>query len=421
MIERLIIPLLVAGMLVTGTANTLLTKLQDQVCVKNCSDPDPKKRHYFEQPVIQTLQMFIGEMGCWIVVFLFYLHKRWLDRKLNLAGYEPVGTLEPEPSRGLNPAVKALVPNHEDTMRLSGSRILLLALPACCDIAGTTLMNVGLLFVAASIYQMTRGALVLFVGLFSVIFLKRRLSFYHWIALAIVVLGVSVVGLAGALDKDAGNASVVKPSTTTSEISPAARTIIGVLLIAGAQIFTATQFVLEEFILENYSLEPLKVAGWEGVFGFIVTVIGMTFLHIFIGSTPAGRGGYFDVEEGWKQVVEYSMVRSTSFWIMVSIGCFNFFGISVTRSISATARSVIDTCRTLFIWIVSLGLGWESFKTLQVVGFALLVYGTFLFNGLIHEPLRSCWLAEKRIPELPSRDEDDEVDVGFGEAVVEHI
>jgi hypothetical protein len=69
---------------------------------------------------------------------------------------------------------------------------------------------------------------------------------------------------------------------------------------------------------------------------------------------------------------------------------FNFFGLSVTRTVSATSRSTIDTCRTLFIWIVSLGLRWETFKWLQVVGFALLVYGTFLFNDIVGPPLMAC-------------------------------
>lgn len=67
---------------------------------------------------------------------------------------------------------------------------------------------------------------------------------------------------------------------------------------------------------------------------------------------------------------------------------FNFFGLSVTRSVSATSRSTIDTCRTLFIWIVSLGLGWETFKWLQILGFALLVYFTFVFNGIVQPPLQ---------------------------------
>jgi hypothetical protein len=58
----------------------------------------------------------------------------------------------------------------------------------------------------------------------------------------------------------------------------------------------------------------------------------------------------------------------------------------VTRRLSATARSTIDTCRTLGIWVVSLGLGWETFKWLQVLGFVLLVYGTFLFNDIVRPP-----------------------------------
>lgn len=48
-----------------------------------------------------------------------------------------------------------------------------------------------------------------------------------------------------------------------------------------------------------------------------------------------------------------------------------------SQHVSATARSLTDTCRTLLIWIVSLGLGWEKLlfpiSLLQVLGFALLV------------------------------------------------
>ena len=283
---------------------------------------------------------------------------------------------------------------------LEGWKILMLALPAICDICGTTLMNVGLLFVAASIYQMTRGALVLFVGLFSVLFLKRHLSGWKWASLFIVVLGVAVVGLAGALEQKDGvpkpgdeskssitNAMhVVRAAIATVEAHTAAETLLGVSMIAGAQIFTATQFVLEESIMERYSMDPINVVGWEGTFGFLVTLIGMGVLHAVVGRTDAGKGGYFDAREGFSEVFHNRAIALTSLAIMVSIGGFNFFGLSVTRSISATARSTIDTCRTLFIWLVSLGLGWESFKWLQVLGFALLVYGTVLYNEIVQPP-----------------------------------
>jgi len=346
---------------------------------------------------MQTLQMFIGEMGCWLIVGLFSIQQCIRNRQRKSAGYEPVGAGDDAtagPADGTSspsPAVKPLVASLDGRAPISGFRVFLLAIPACCDIAGTTLMNVGLLFVAASIYQMTRGALVLFVGLFSVLFLKRHLRGFHWFALFIVVIGVGIVGLAGALWKEEqpvkGNHVLV---TSTPNVPIAVKTVIGVLLIAGAQIFTATQFVVEEHILEHYALEPLKVVGWEVIFGFIVTAIGMGILHYTIGQTPKGRYGYFDAVEGFKEITQYRDVALSSIAIMVSIGGFNYFGISVTRSISATARSIIDTCRTLFIWMVSLALHWETFKWLQIVGFALLVYGTFLFNELTPPPFIFC-------------------------------
>jgi len=377
--------------------------------------------------------MFIGEMGCWLVVGGFSLFRRYFpkDAPLLLGGYQQVadnedGVLSDDEADGMdrsfsaqesaNPAVKALIPNAEDRRPLVGLRIFMLALPACCDITGTTLMNVGLLFVAASIYQMTRGALVLFVGLFSVIFLHRKLYLFHWTALFIVVSGVAVVGLAGAIAPnpqaqpeprsfvETGMLAIRVAADKAGAIATtpeAVQTVIGVLMIAGAQIFTATQFVLEEWILENYALEPLKVVGWEGVFGITVTLVGMIVLHLTVGMTDAGRYGYFDMEEGWREITHNRVIAVTSVLIMISIGGFNFFGLSVTRSVSATARSTIDTCRTLFIWIVSLALGWETFKWLQILGFALLVYGTFLFNEIVQPPLRVCIRRQKRDELLP--------------------
>ncbi|KAI5460072.1 hypothetical protein BGZ63DRAFT_389438 [Mariannaea sp. PMI_226] len=401
-----LIPFLVAMMLLTGVCNTLLTKYQDNQCVRNCDpDDDASKRAFFNQPVLQTAQMFVGEMGCWLVVGIMALWRRYTNSESpTRQGYEAVDTTEnPEPaSEEDNDRIKLLHPSHGGFSR--GYLIGLLSLPAICDILGTTLMNAGLLMVAASIYQMTRGALVLFVGLFSVVFLGRRLWAFQWISLLGVVLGVGIVGLAGAISPDEKPELSGSDSATTDGMSDTARAIVGVLLIAGAQIFTATQFVLEEWILERDPIEPIKVVGWEGIFGFVVTVLGMIVLHLTIGTTDAGRYGPFDMVEGWHQMMENPRISTTSFLIMISIGGFNFFGLSVTRSVSATSRSTIDTCRTLFIWIVSLGLGWETFKWLQIVGFGFLVYFTFVFNGIVQPPLKSLRPTEEvqeLLPEEP--------------------
>lgn len=292
-------------------------------CVRDCDTKNPK---HFEQPVLQTAQMFVGESGCWLVVGLMTLYRKYSNKQTpDQNGYRPVNTTEGAEDED---EVAATHANGHATKGdgygvLSGFRVLLLALPAICDICGTTLMNAGLLMVAASIYQMTRGALVLFVGLFSVTFLRRKLHAFQWVSLVGVVLGVAIVGLAGAISPDhkatpepiQGEPGVEDPS-----LPDAARAIIGVLLIAGAQIFTATQFVLEEWILERSAIEPITVVGWEGLFGLAVTLMGMLVMHFAVGRTDSGRYGMFDMVEGFRQMTEYKAVLLSSFLIMISIG-----------------------------------------------------------------------------------------------------
>jgi drug/metabolite transporter (DMT)-like permease len=309
--------------------------------------------------------MFIGEMGCWLVVLLSHVYQRYLSPRLSgnqspllAGGYRPVNTADGDEDEedqtidGPNDAEDPSKPLRlaDGRIPLRGVRTFLLAAPACCDIAGTTLMNVGLLFVAASIYQMTRGALVLFVGLFSVIFLHRKLYLYQWFALFVVVLGVALVGLAGALfgsnqGHDITQESIVAAvGSATVEIRTVAQTpealraVVGVLLIAAAQIFTASQFVLEEWILENYAMEPLQVVGWEGIFGFSVTVIASIILYFGVGRTEAGRYGYFDAKEGWHQVLTHRAVAVSSVMIMISIGYAMFFS---TYDIEANFNSAV--------------------------------------------------------------------------------
>jgi len=340
---------------------------KDMQCVADCDTKHPKN---FEQPVLQTLQMFIGESGCWLVVFASFLFKRFVrsSEDIDETEYTPVARrdssdvednldvasddMDDDVAHGNLSASQTLVdPTNLPTKPfadavdivherepLTGWRVTVLALPAICDILGTTLMNAGLLFVAASIYQMTRGALVLFVGLFSVIFLRRHLGGWKWASLFIVVAGVALVGLAGVLEKVApplppGDSPSVhenlirnyaRAAINSLETHTPAETILGITMIAGAQIFTASQFVLEESIMERYSMDPIQVVGWEGVFGFLVTLIGTGVLHLAIGRTPQGKGGYFDAREGFHEMFTNRTIAVTSLLIMISIGYVYF-------------------------------------------------------------------------------------------------
>ena len=131
----------------------------------------------------------------------------------------------------------------------------------------------------------------------------------------------------------------------------------------------------------HYSVPPLVAVGFEGLFGAITILLVFPILAI---PAVASKSPFFDIPRGWHQMVDTPTVLYSGLAIACSIALFNYFGLSVTRHVSATARSLVDTCRTLAIWIISLGLGWEKLlwpiSLLQVLGFALLVYVHLHFN-----------------------------------------
>ncbi len=242
-------------------------------------------------------------------------------------------------------------------------------------------MNVGLIYTTASVYQMLRGAVVLFTGGFSVLFLRRHLYGYHWFSLFLVVLGVSIVGMSSILFPSGKKSETEMISsidlthpiiitgtngTYDKKDSTSTEAFIGVFFVLFAQVFTASQFVIEEKIMETYRIKPLRAVGLEGMFGLSTVVVGSIILHFLIGIHHPG--GYFDIPSGWNQIISFKQIWITGIAICFSIAFFNFFGLSVTRTLSATARSTIDTSRIVLVWVVSLFLGWESFSWLQVTG-----------------------------------------------------
>lgn len=142
--------------------------------------------------------------------------------------------------------------------------------------------------------------------------------------------------------------------------------------------------------MSRYSVAPLVAVGYEGLFGALSIVILMPLLPVLRPSLPASAQPFFDLPLGWRQMLNTPTVLWSGVAIAISISLFNYFGLSVTRHVSATARSLTDTCRTLSIWIISLGLGWEKLvwpiSLLQVAGFSLLVYVLISFSVVDKRP-----------------------------------
>lgn len=59
---------------------------------------------------------------------------------------------------------------------------------------------------------------------------------------------------------------------------------------------------------------------------------------------------------------------------------------SITKHINASTRMVLDSMRTLIVWAFSMGVKWEAFCYVQIIGFVTLLSGTLIYNEIVRLP-----------------------------------
>lgn len=189
-----------------------------------------------------------------------------------------------------------------------------------------------------------------------------------------IIFGLVIVGASDFLFNDGGT------SHSRNNV------ITGDLLIILAQIIISVQMVYEERYVAGLDIPALQAVGWEGFFGFsMLSILLIPMYYIKVGE-PFNHNANGSLEDFYDALVQltnnWQLILSTAGTIL-SIAFFNFAGISVTKEISATTRMVLDSVRTLVIWIVALGLGWQIFHWLQILGFIGLLTGMCLYNNII--------------------------------------
>jgi len=350
------VALLAVGMLLSGTFNTISYKVADWQSAPGLYSPaqcswdsgsngtsaidnaDCK----FVHPLVQVGSMFFGELLCLVVYGLL--------RSCN--------SIPPSPRFNV-----------------------FVFLPcALCDMGATTLMLAGLLLTYPSDYQMLRGAVVFFTGIFSRVFLKRRLSRTKWVGIALVISGISVIGID----------SVLSTETSAAASNPA----LGNLLILLAQVVVATQWVLEERFVQN--VPPLLAVGLEGAFGVVALAVVCTAAYFLPGlrgfsETPARLE---DAPDAFVQLGANALLLGATLCAIASIALFNCIGITVTKRLSAAHRMILDTARVVLVWIFSLivhavapasGHG-QTFSYVQLIGFVILVLGSLVYYEVVALP-----------------------------------
>lgn len=409
------------GMLTTGSINTIVTKLADSVCQRNHENQpllfdanDPTAAPFwgpagstppyvftdkdcggvecggleqyhcisFNHPFVQAAFMFMGEILCGIA----FIALRLLDKGEAMPYFNP----------------------------------LYLAVAGLCDMTATSMMYVGLTMTYASTFQILRGFVVVTTAVFSQFVLKRQQQRFHWAGVVLVVIGTMIVGAAPFVPTPFGTKGG-GPSQGASN-APLGNTIIVL-----AQVVVGIQMCWEEHYVTEYNIPALLVVGWEGFFGLFAITLLITIVHQAHDFSPsphlnttlwksaaadsAGSHSYlapspspdplwgggdsntvywFGEDDAFNQfglgAPNNPKIVAAMCCMLFSIAFFNFFGISVTKKMSAAHRMVLDSVRTCVVWAAGLTFFGETFSILQLIGFVILICGTLVYNVIFRLP-----------------------------------
>lgn len=346
----------VSGLIVFGTTTSLFAKIVYEI--QSVGEDGTTK--YFHKPWAMTSLMFIGMTCC-----------------LPLAYYQECKKRQALAEEEAPLLARAQDPKPRNELR----ETLLLSIPTFFDLLATILMNIGLLYVTASVYQMMRGAEMLFAALFTVTFLGRKLNRFHLLGILCCICGVILVG----------TSSYFGGSTSTSQVITPEQNLIGMALIVISQAVQAAQLTFEDFFMADMNIAPMKIVGWEGVFGVIGTLGIMAPIAYFLPGDE-GEGIHENIIDTVTMIGNNRGLMIVLIVDCMALAFYNIMGMMVTGHLGAVFRTVLETTRTLFVWLVglllfytplgmgTLGEAWNQYSWLQAAGFCVLVAGTLVYQ-----------------------------------------
>ncbi|CAG9310191.1 unnamed protein product [Blepharisma stoltei] len=329
-------------MLISGTANTLITKAMDN--------------QSFTHPFFQSATMFFGEMLCLAIYYLIL----WKNRGNEWIAEENLMT--------------AHTPTSKQGWLYQKFGPYIFFIPALFDILASCCFFIGLLLSTPSIYQMARGSVIAIVAVYSIIFLNRKLYRHEVTGIISIALGVILTGLVSYLYQE-------QPQHA-----------YGVAILVVGEFFTGALFVSEEMIMRKVQIDPLRAIGIEGHFGLMYWLILMPILYFIpchkeehVNLCP-DRNNAEDPIQAFHQLGSNWDLMLLWLFYTICVAAYNWSGISTTKYATAIARTTITLSRMAFVWVFSIIFGFEEPFLLEIVGFVMIVLGTLLYNEVLIVP-----------------------------------
>ena len=371
--NKCLLLILIGLMILTGSINTIFNKILQKLYGLEIIF----EQHHW----VITFGMFCGELvSIFLYIYIVYKRKKQIKLKENTTNLandnEEAGeTDDDKKEEGEDEKKKPPIPNN-----------FYFIITAGCDLMATTINTFGLTYLTTSMFQMMRGLELFFVCVWSKVFLKNPQYRHNILGVGTLIFGLSLVGLNAILND---NKKVAK------------NPVVGIILLATSQFFSSTEYVFQEKFIKHYDVHPFQLVGFEGLWGVTMyTIMLIIFQNVSCDdwSDSIKEGLCFkNNEEKWhiedtifafQQMWDNKALLIVYIFYVVSIALYNIVGINLTKLVSSTARAVVDTVRTVFIWLFFLFFTpvdgtEEEFHILQFIGFCFLVLGTLVYNEII--------------------------------------
>ena len=345
--------------LFTGSINTIIIKIQMSIVSLGITFGQHQK--------FLTFFFFCGELLC---LLFYYINEIFINIKKNNS--ETLISKEEEENKGKKKP-----------------KIWYFLFPATLDILGSTISLIGLFYLSSSIFQMFRGALIIFVCIATIIIIKAKYYRHHFLGIFLVILGLIIVGLNEILKEDSNSQNP----------------ILGIFLVLLSQIFTCFQLIIQEKILKGYQISELKAVGLEGLWGVTLYLI-LLFIFYFIDcknwpnelkanicvTSDNGSVRFEDAIFAFRQIGSEIQLLFFLLVCILSVAFFNFSGLFLAKHVTSTLRSILDSMRTIIVWSFFCLMTFipddtqENFSWLQLGGFIILVLGGAIYNELLVIP-----------------------------------
>jgi drug/metabolite transporter (DMT)-like permease len=262
--------------------------------------------------------------------------------------------------------------------RIDGKVLLNMFIPATLEFVGQVMFLMGLNKIPVALSLTMKGSRVAFSALFVVVFLKRKLWDYHWVSVAVVLLGLGVASVPEIVE-----------SKSTNQSSGAV--LLGLGLTLGGEFVRAFKGVYEEKLLKKLHYDTFMVVGLQGLMAFLWSVPAVAVVDAI------------DVEnfsDTWDQFTYHPLVWSILSLSPITVSALFISGAYVTKLMSAVHNALTGSITNAITWLLSIlihvidakvsyghrGLNVKPIHIVQVVGFLIVVFASMAYDAMIKFP-----------------------------------